>query len=511
VTNSVEVNDASAPNEGIQTQTFEGLDDQELSETSQEAGSGPSEPVLQDLSTAVSEAEAPVDTRSAPDSLTIARSEVEEVASVSDDETERAGVVPDAVVAPVAVEGQEAAPGTKGESARKVVKSRFSLKIIGIVALVLTLAGAGVFWFYVRPTRDKINSSTTPTESLSPAQASAVQPAIPAKEEAPPADPSYVWEAKRREVETLHQRLTAKKEELRRLRQSYHYGVLELEEEVVYLIKSSKVDSLPRALKNRRLELALQSIQRRQAYQSSLDKPLRWLESGCEEMLYLKRLAHIDDQMRNVFASTDTEEISRAMDAALWKFEPTAERLLPENARSLYPSLETIWKRVSEQAKTARLLPEDGRNDEMVTEICDWNIMNLNQLTHLTLKAARCLAESRTVTLFMNQVSRMTPAAAQKLAEWQGEYLGLNGLTELPAEIAKPLFNWPGQHLSLNRLSDLPVETAAHLAGWPGHQLELMGLQKAGGIEFLIQWESKGGRLYVPDAIRKQLEESSPH
>ena len=60
--------------------------------------------------------------------------------------------------------------------------------------------------------------------------------------------------------------------------------------------------------------------------------------------------------------------------------------------------------------------------------------------------------------------------------------------------------------MSLNGLSELPDAAAACLAGWKGRQLELMGLRKTAGIEYLAKWEASGGRLFVPENIRQQIE-----
>jgi hypothetical protein len=108
--------------------------------------------------------------------------------------------------------------------------------------------------------------------------------------------------------------------------------------------------------------------------------------------------------------------------------------------------------------------------------------------------------------LFLNRLPGLTPAAAVKLCEWPGQWLCLNGVTRLPPELASRLFAWPGDWISLNGVSEVPDEAAKHLAGWKGRQLELMGLRKPTGIEFLAQWEASGGRLFVPDDIRREIE-----
>jgi len=391
----------------------------------------------------------------------------------------------------------------QGVTVKKIAAFIGPSKAVGAGVVILVLAVA--FFFYARRPQNDLNPALSRSETTGSGTAVESQPNLP--EQKPSAENDhFAWEAKFRDVDRLRQRLMAKKEELLLLKQNYHYGVLELDEETARLIKTMLIDSLSQALKDRRLELALRSIQRRQAYRNSLDKPLRWIEAGSEELLYLKRRAIFDFQLKEISEPIDMKTNIDDIDLALKKYELTAETLRLDNPSQLHAPLETIWKRVSEQAKTLSISAEDQRNEEIVAEICAGNLVRLSELTNLTLKAARCLAESGAIDIFMNRLNRVSPAAVQKLTEWPGEWLCLNGLTRLSNEVAKYLFNWSGQRLSLNGLSEFSAESAAFLAGWKGRQLELMGLHRIAGVEFLSRWEASGGRLYVPDEIRRQIE-----
>jgi hypothetical protein len=395
----------------------------------------------------------------------------------------------------------------KSMAAGKFAHSRFAGYAIAAVVVILLIAG-GIWWF-VRPAQVELLPSAHPTESAPPEGPAELRTIQPEKTLAA-RDDHFFWEAKYREIDALRQRLLAKKQEMQQLKQSYHYGVLELEEEAAVLIKALGIDSLPQALKNRRLELIFQNIQRRQAYCDGLNSPLRWLDSGSEQLLYLKRRAIIDNQMSEIFDDIERTKNMSEIDAAIMKYELRSDRPLLDQHALSYAPLETIWRRASEQAKTAVISSQDPGNEEIIAEICAGNRERLNELTNLTLRASRCLAESETTDLFMNRLSRIAPVAVQKLKDWPGEWLCLNGLTQLPAESAKHLFRWSGQRLSLNGLSVLTADVAVYLAEWPGRQLELMGLQRTTAIEVLSQWEVNGGKLYVPDAIRKQIEDVRP-
>jgi hypothetical protein len=91
----------------------------------------------------------------------------------------------------------------------------------------------------------------------------------------------------------------------------------------------------------------------------------------------------------------------------------------------------------------------------------------------------------------------------------------LNGLSVLSPRAAHYLFQWQGNWLSLNGLTEFPAEIGQALLQWNGTQLELMGLRfiedspEKIGIESLARWERLGGKLFVPDNVRKKIDASS--
>lgn len=450
---------------------------------------------------AVSDAHAETQAAAAPSGPVVV-SGVEGIASPEDASGQQAGEPADAPGA--ACELKEAPVGQQARASRALAHMRPVLKVAGCIGAVLCVA-AGIWLFMRQPQADPTagrsraaQEQTIPTEDLRP---------IRAEQSPPAADDHFAWEAKLREVDALRQTLLAKKEEILQLQQNYHYGVLELEEEAARLIKRTGTESPAQALKHRQLDLALKSIQRRQAYRDGLEKPMRWIELGSEELLYLKRRAIIDLQLKEISEHIDYKLNMVEIDSAISKYQPTADRLAVGNPNQLNTSMELIWKRLAEQAKLATVSAEDQQDQEIIGEVCSGHLGRLSELANLTLRAARCLAESGAMELFMNRLNRLSPAAVRKLCEWPGQWLCLNGVNRLPADIAKHLSAWPGERISLNGVSELPAEAAATLAGWKGRQLELMGLRKTTGIEHLAQWEASGGKLYVPDGIRKEIEQ----
>jgi hypothetical protein len=81
------------------------------------------------------------------------------------------------------------------------------------------------------------------------------------------------------------------------------------------------------ALKNRRIELNLRTIQRRRSYIHGLEKPARWIKQGSEELLYLKRKAEFDLQLIDIAGGIDMDRHMRHIGAAIQKYRPSAEKL----------------------------------------------------------------------------------------------------------------------------------------------------------------------------------------
>jgi hypothetical protein len=379
---------------------------------------------------------------------------------------------------------------------------RLRLTAIGLAAMLAM--GGGAVWIYQRhshpphpgPERPvPLSSEQIPMESPKPVGTGA------------PAVGSAVldWEAVFRDIDGFRRRLSDQRDEILRLQRHYDYGIRELEEEAVRLIKETACGSLQAAVKHKPLELLLQGIQRRQGYRDALEQPLRRMELGNEELLFLERRARFDLQVLDVAQGVDMDAHEQAIQAAFKAHEPTAEALSIRGAQAPV-ALEAVWRRLAEQARQATFSADDRLNQDIVAEACAGNLARIAELTALTLKGASCLAEAGTQELFLNRVSQLTPLAAQKLSEWPGRWLCLNGLKRLSPETAKPLFAWSGECLSLNGLSELTPEVARHISGWRGRQLELMGLRKAAGVDALVEWEASGGKLFIAGDIRRETE-----
>ena len=366
--------------------------------------------------------------------------------------------------------------------------------------LVLALAVGGWFLLQRFEAGPRLTVEPEPaavTELSEPAASDRAQPAV--------SDRLPGWDARMAAADRLRAALRVKAEEVRRLQREYRFGVMEVEEEVAHLIKRNGIESLSQAMRHRQVELGLRSIQSRQAYAAGLEKPLRWLAAGGEELLFVKRMAEFDLEVLPFATGVDLDAHALRIDAVLQARQPTPEALAID-AHEPPPSLEAVWKRLADQARQLVLPATEQTDAAIAAEVCSGELARTAEVSVLWLKTARCLAASETKELFLNRVSDLPAAAAQKLSEWPGDWLGLNGLKRLLPEAARHLFAWPGRLISLNGLNELPADVSVYLPGWRGAQLELMGIRKVEAVEHLVQFEEAGGKLFLPPELRRQVD-----
>ncbi len=328
-----------------------------------------------------------------------------------------------------------------------------------------------------------------------------------------PDDPNYMYHTKIKEISMLRETLLLKKEEIRQLKNYYQEGIEELEKEIFDEMRSIKTDTFLQALENKGIEFKLQTIQRRHAYMRQLDRPSEWIYRACEELLYLKRRAMVDLQVAEVASGIDMDMHMRHMNAAIEKYRPTADRLAVDMTNAQLEPLEKIW----EQIKTRNLQTSNrhasSKNGVISEQVCSGIFKRVTELSEISVEAAKCIAEMPGSDLFLNELSEISPRAAKYLFQWKGSWLCLNGLKVISPRVANYLFQWNGGWISLNGLTEFPAEIGQILLQWPGKQLELMGLRYPNGsfdsigIEYLVQWERSGGKLFVPKEVREKIDE----
>ena len=415
-------------------------------------------------------------------------------------------------------ENQEDSNDIAKSAAKSVKKSKFKIVIgkptpkqivFGLTLLLMSIAGGAV---YRNPSLLGFKKEA-PHASRKVAQPSPSIPPVQKKIGSPkPISKNERYLAKLVNVDLLRKELLKKKDEIHQLKQHYQDGIADLEDQIRRQMQKEGITSYSQALKNRGIELNLRTIQRRRSYIHRLEKPTQWLEQGREELLYLKRKAEFDFQLTGLAGGIDMDRHMRHISAAVQKYRPRAEKLAVDHESTDLIALETIWSQLKDQKKERGKVPAQTADADIVKEICAENYKRTAELTSMPAATARCLSKMTGSNLLLNNLTALSPAAAKQLCRWRGNWICINGLKKLSPAAAQYLFKWKGSWISLNGLKEFPTELATHLMEWEGKQLELMGLQYNNknadqkALKYLALWETMGGKLFISDEVRKQLE-----
>jgi hypothetical protein len=404
-------------------------------------------------------------------------------------------------------------------------------KMIGLVAAVLILAMiiGGLYWGlskWKQPEPLGPNLISTVAEAVSTPKTQKDAPVVTTVQ--PDSDsPSARLNSKIEEIENLRDELLIKQGEIAELKRYYNKAIIQVVDKILHIKTTQGIDSIQQALKNKTIGLNLQTIQRRQAYIQSLDHPTRWLDNGSEELLYLKRKIKINLRLAQITSGIDLDGLVKESEEIIKNRRLSLTNLALSTETVKRQPLKNIWNEIIQKEKQYtlnKIIPnEDKRpkqdhgfnqqkhNRIILEEICAGNYTRRNELTVLSVKAAKCLAQGKDADLFLNRISDLNPEAAKHLIQWKGNWICLNGIKELSPEVAKHLSQWKGDWISLNGIAELSFESSHYLRQWKGKQLELMGLDqkqmkyKLRVLTLLSQWEKSGGKLYIPEKLRQVI------
>ncbi|MGD9362640.1 MAG: hypothetical protein PVH85_27495 [Desulfobacterales bacterium] len=382
-------------------------------------------------------------------------------------------------------------------------------KMVIAAAFILMIAG-GIFYGIFTLLGNSGKAETVPD-----AKSLTKEPAAPIQHQAAKAKPPGKYDkylAKLEEADQLRNDLLQKKEEIYKLKLHYRNGIVELIDQIDREIRETNVSSFEQALQNKRIELNLRTIQRRQAYIEELEQPDQWVHKGSEELLFLKRKTLLDIQIADIASGIDLNRHLRYVNAAIQKYQPSAEKLAVDDYTSHFTPLETIWSQIKHQKIKKVHTGVNPKDEKIIADICAGNFMRIAELSAMTAKAARCLSQMNGSNLFLNGLKRLTPEEAKYISQWSGNWICLNGVNKLSPAVAQYLFKWEGNWISLNGLDEFPPELALYLMEWKGNQLELMGLNyhkkkpDPKALKYLALWETMGGKLFVSEGVRKEME-----
>ena len=374
-----------------------------------------------------------------------------------------------------------------------------------------------------------LSGSTTEQEDASPGDFHP-EAAAASAEHASDHIPQNLVQENQEQLEKVRNQMLVRAGILTDLQGQYRSGIGRLEEEIRAEIRYGNIQSLDQVHKKKKIEYQLHAIQRRLGYIEQLEKPVRWLNNGSEELLFLQRKHNIESLVMPVCREITTERLIAEGNAAMSRYAHDAvqAQLKVDLETARYPSLSQIWQSVQPVGENTTVAEtalgqkgpqselsgggESARNQAIWREICTGQFDRKCHLTALSADAASCLAAWSEPDLFINRVYRLTPNTARNLLKWKGKWLGLNGLVSLSPEAAGYLFNWDGEWVSLNGLTYLDAASSAYLVKWKGKTLEMMGLSSELmardplALKHLSAWQKKGNKLYVTDEVRELIE-----
>ena len=306
------------------------------------------------------------------------------------------------------------------------------------------------------------------------------------------------------DIQSNRKTLLDKLKEIADLKKYYAQGIIEVEDDLIDRIRSKKLTLLQDALLDQKVELGVQTIQRRKGYISKLDLPFDQVFKASEELLYLERKTNILRELMENTSGITLDRFEKQIAETIERINLVENNLSIDQTSPPVASLETIWDDLLKRLKSNEnhkptSLTQVHQNQRIWNDICSGNYDQKWALTDLNEKVANCLLKFKGKDLYLNGLTTITPKVAQILSTWPGEWLGLNGLTSLSPEVARHLARWKGKRLSLNGLLELSPKATLYLSKWQGDQLELVGLRHIG------QWENPKIKLFISDNLRTQI------
>ena len=305
----------------------------------------------------------------------------------------------------------------------------------------------------------------------------------------------------------LREKLELKQKEITDLIQHYKNGIINVEAEILKEKQEKHITSYSQAIKNKKIELDLYTIQRRKAYIKKLKQPRQQLQYAIEELLFTKREALIDSQMIDLSNDINMKKIVNQIDSIIKNYENMDKDFSIDKKNLDFQQISLIWKAINlnEINSRNRGVISSKSNNLIWQKICGGNFGMVNKLTELSPEAALCLSKWKGKDLYLGGLNSLSAITAKNIVSWKGEWLCLNGLRTLSPEAAKYLSQWEGKRLSLNGISELSGDTAKQLSNWHGKHLELLGINKISPqvADFLTQWLRNGGNIYINKKFRE--------
>jgi len=209
-----------------------------------------------------------------------------------------------------------------------------SVVIIVCVAIYFKPAAMGLSEALNSPAQNSVGSTVNDPESMS---------TLP---DPIPSGPAEAYWAKIEEATELIDELKQKKRSIYELIRYYKNGITDLEGQIIKESREKKLIRYAGAVKHKRVELFLRTIQRRQGYIQKLEDSKQWIQSGSEVLLFLKRKTQFALQLVDIAGGIDLDQHMAQLNLAIHKYRPTAENLPVKLQDTGSLPLETIWSRI---------------------------------------------------------------------------------------------------------------------------------------------------------------------
>jgi hypothetical protein len=283
----------------------------------------------------------------------------------------------------------------------------------------------------------------------------------------------------------------------------YNDGIKNLEETIIKEIKRKNIKTFQDAIKNIKIKIGIETIQRRLFYIDKFQKPFNQLNCDIEELIFLKRKIKIAINIIPLVSEQEIENFEKSIKTILLKHISVTDKLFTDNTSiNKLESLESIWSALpcSTEKKTEKKIT----SSEIWKELSDGNFTNINNLTRLSPAAAECLSKWKGKDLYLNNITKLTPQITKKIIKWKGDWLCLNGLSAISPEVAKILFSWDGKRISLNGIKKISEKEAEYISRWNGEELEIINLKyfSPAAAEYLTKWLKRGGKIYIDDKYK---------
>jgi hypothetical protein len=188
------------------------------------------------------------------------------------------------------------------------------------------------------------------------------------------------------QLRTAQTQLRARSDSIKELIAYYQKGVLDEQDKIGSVLARLKTNDLKKALRDNRISLSMQAIQRRKVYQAKLAVPLGKLEALSEELLYLERKARLLTILSSGISALSEQAFEQEVASALERQSQESANLSIDHIEAESPAYDFIWgevlKRMKEkgQASAARTILTDKAR-EIGSTICRGDFDDMGLLT----------------------------------------------------------------------------------------------------------------------------------